>query len=43
MLLFTAHHIAWDDGSWAPFFTDLVHAYTDGGRTAVAPATGVVG
>ncbi len=29
MLLFTAHHIAWDDGSWAPFFTDLTHAYTD--------------
>ena len=23
MLLITAHHIAWDDGSWAPFFTDL--------------------
>ncbi|MGH3576636.1 MAG: condensation domain-containing protein, partial [Mycobacterium sp.] len=29
MLLFTAHHIAWDDGSWAPFFTDLTRAYTD--------------
>jgi mycobactin peptide synthetase MbtE len=23
MLLVTAHHIAWDDGSWAPFFTDF--------------------
>ncbi|MDT5090562.1 MAG: mycobactin peptide synthetase MbtE, partial [Mycobacterium sp.] len=42
MLLFTAHHIAWDDGSWAPFFTDLVHAYTDGGGAAVRPVTGVV-
>ncbi|MDT5409176.1 MAG: mycobactin peptide synthetase MbtE, partial [Mycobacterium sp.] len=22
ILLLTAHHVAWDDGSWAPFFTD---------------------
>ncbi len=29
MLLLTAHHIAWDDGSWAPFFTDLTRAYCD--------------
>ncbi|OBH54023.1 non-ribosomal peptide synthetase [Mycobacterium colombiense] len=29
MLLITAHHIAWDDGSWAPFFADLTRAYTD--------------
>lgn len=29
MLLFTAHHIAWDDGSWGPFFTDLTRAYLD--------------
>ncbi|OBK41357.1 non-ribosomal peptide synthetase [Mycobacterium sp. 1245111.1] len=29
ILLFTAHHIAWDDGSWAPFFSDLTRAYTD--------------
>ncbi len=29
MLLLTAHHIAWDDGSWAPFFTDLSRAYSD--------------
>jgi mycobactin peptide synthetase MbtE len=28
MLLITAHHIAWDDGSWAPFFADLTRAYT---------------
>jgi mycobactin peptide synthetase MbtE len=41
MLLFTAHHIAWDDGSWAPFFTDLVHAYTDG--EAAGPVTSVAG
>ncbi len=27
MLLLTAHHIAWDDGSWAPFFADLNRAY----------------
>ncbi|OOK79320.1 condensation domain protein [Mycobacterium kansasii] len=29
MLLITAHHIAWDDGSWGPFFTDLTRAYAD--------------
>src|SRR5690349_3579661 len=29
MLLITAHHIAWDDGSWAPFFADLTRAYLD--------------
>lgn len=29
ILLLTAHHIAWDDGSWAPFFADLTRAYTD--------------
>ncbi|BCO35407.1 non-ribosomal peptide synthetase [Mycobacterium heckeshornense] len=29
MLLLTAHHIAWDDGSWAPFFADLTRAYTN--------------
>ena len=27
ILLLTAHHVAWDDGSWAPFFTDLTRAY----------------
>ncbi|WP_375484806.1 amino acid adenylation domain-containing protein [uncultured Mycobacterium sp.] len=31
MLLLTAHHIAWDDGSWAPFFADLTRGYTDPG------------
>lgn len=29
VLLLTAHHIAWDDESWAVFFTDLTRAYTD--------------
>ncbi|GBE66269.1 hypothetical protein MFM001_27310 [Mycobacterium sp. MFM001] len=37
MLLVTAHHIAWDDGSWAPFFTDLVRAYADPDRFDAAP------
>ncbi len=43
MLLFTVHHIAWDDGSWAPFFTDLVQAYTDDEDTTVAPVRSVAG
>jgi mycobactin peptide synthetase MbtE len=34
ILLLTAHHIAWDDGSWAPFFTDLTRAYIDPGSIA---------
>ncbi|MEE2852377.1 MAG: amino acid adenylation domain-containing protein [Actinomycetota bacterium] len=29
MLLITAHHIAWDDGSWTPFFADLTRAYAE--------------
>ncbi|OBH11248.1 non-ribosomal peptide synthetase, partial [Mycobacterium sp. E1747] len=29
MLLITAHHIAWDDASWTPFFADLTRAYVD--------------
>ena len=41
MLLITAHHVAWDDASWTPFFADLTRAYTDpdgyGGKPAVAP------
>jgi mycobactin peptide synthetase MbtE len=28
MMLLVAHHIAWDDGSWEVFFTDLTRAYT---------------
>jgi mycobactin peptide synthetase MbtE len=43
MLLFTAHHIAWDDGSWAPFFTDLARAYTDGAATTARPVASVAG
>ncbi|WP_243858727.1 non-ribosomal peptide synthetase [Mycobacterium sp. DL440] len=27
VMLFVAHHIAWDDGSWRVFFTDLTRAY----------------
>ena len=34
ILLLTAHHVAWDDGSWAPFFTDLTRAYVDGSTAA---------
>ncbi|MGH3961571.1 amino acid adenylation domain-containing protein [Mycobacterium sp.] len=41
MLLLTAHHIAWDDGSWAPFFTDLTRAYTDPDSVDSAPPTPV--
>jgi len=41
ILLLTAHHIAWDDGSWAPFFTDLTRAYTDADGVAAASAPGV--
>ncbi|WP_448469236.1 amino acid adenylation domain-containing protein [Mycolicibacterium sp. XJ870] len=28
IMLLVAHHIAWDDGSWRVFFTDLTHAYS---------------
>lgn len=38
IMLITAHHIAWDDGSWAPFFADLTRAYTDPDGFAAAPA-----
>ena len=41
MLLFTAHHIAWDDGSWQPFFTDLTRAYC--GELDTAPLPVVTG
>ncbi|QUR68221.1 non-ribosomal peptide synthetase [Mycobacterium spongiae] len=27
VMLLVAHHIAWDDGSWRPFFRDLTQAY----------------
>ncbi len=46
-LLVIAHHIAWDDGSWAPFFSDLTHAYADpeamAGRGAATPPTANAG
>ncbi|OBA64253.1 non-ribosomal peptide synthetase [Mycobacterium sp. 1100029.7] len=42
MVLITAHHIAWDDGSWAPFFADLTRAYTDADGFAAAPVPAVV-
>ena len=32
MVLITAHHIAWDDGSWAPFFADLTQRVRRSGR-----------
>ncbi|AQA04549.1 non-ribosomal peptide synthetase [Mycobacterium sp. MS1601] len=28
VMLLVAHHIAWDDGSWEVFFTDLTKAYS---------------
>lgn len=41
VLLLVAHHIAWDDGSWEVFFSDLTRAYTDRplgpARAATAP------
>ncbi|WIM89391.1 amino acid adenylation domain-containing protein [Candidatus Mycobacterium wuenschmannii] len=43
MLLFTAHHIAWDDGSWAPFFTDLTQAYIEDGAAPVAAVPSAAG
>ncbi len=36
VMLLVAHHIAWDDGCWAVFFTDLTRAYT-GEPLAPAP------
>ncbi|OMC15836.1 non-ribosomal peptide synthetase [Mycolicibacter heraklionensis] len=47
ILLLVAHHIAWDDDSWAVFFDDLTAAYTDPEQYATrapvphpVPATG---
>ncbi|WP_218045908.1 non-ribosomal peptide synthetase [[Mycobacterium] fortunisiensis] len=36
VMLLVAHHIAWDDGSWRVFFTDLTHAYS-GAQLADTP------
>jgi mycobactin peptide synthetase MbtE len=40
VMLLVAHHIAWDDGSWRVFFTDLTRAYSgaDLGPTPRPPA-----
>ncbi|GAS94046.1 peptide synthetase mbtE [Mycolicibacterium canariasense] len=40
VMLLVAHHIAWDDGSWRVFFTDLTRAYegADLGPTPRPPA-----
>ena len=40
VMLLVAHHIAWDDGSWRVFFTDLNRAYSgaDLGPTPRPPA-----
>ena len=40
VMLLVAHHIAWDDGSWRVFFTDLTRAYTGAalGPTPPPPA-----
>ena len=43
VLLLTAHHIAWDDGSWAPFFTDLTRAYSDPDAEASTPLSAAPG
>lgn len=43
ILLLVAHHIAWDDDSWAVFFTDLTAAYDDpAGYAARPPVAGPV-
>ncbi|MEV0672114.1 amino acid adenylation domain-containing protein [Mycobacterium sp. NPDC050441] len=36
VMLLVAHHIAWDDGSWQVFFTDLTRAYS-GAQLAETP------
>lgn len=38
VMLLVAHHIAWDDGSWEVFFTDLTRAYTGAELTPLPPA-----
>jgi mycobactin peptide synthetase MbtE len=38
VLLFVAHHIAWDDGCWRVFFADLTRAY-DGAELGPEPRT----
>ncbi|WP_319451819.1 MULTISPECIES: non-ribosomal peptide synthetase [unclassified Mycobacterium] len=40
VMLFVAHHVAWDDGSWRVFFADLTRAYA-GEQLPPAPAPAV--
>lgn len=42
ILLLVAHHIAWDDASWAVFFTDLTQAYADPDSFAARPPAHVL-
>lgn len=42
ILLLVAHHIAWDDASWAVFFTDLTQAYADPDSYAARPPAHVL-
>ncbi|WP_007509238.1 non-ribosomal peptide synthetase [Pseudofrankia saprophytica] len=38
VLLLVAHHIAWDDDCWEPFFADLSQAYVSGATGPTPPA-----
>ncbi|MBL7521455.1 non-ribosomal peptide synthetase, partial [Frankia sp. CNm7] len=38
VLLLVAHHIAWDDDCWEPFFADLSQAYQAGAADPAPPA-----
>ena len=38
VMLLVAHHIAWDDGSWRVFFTDLTRAYAGDELRPVTPS-----
>ncbi|MFE1593279.1 amino acid adenylation domain-containing protein [Nocardia sp. NPDC058705] len=42
VVLFTIHHICWDDDSWAVFFTELNAAYRGGVPAADQSGAGVV-
>ncbi|MEB3061597.1 non-ribosomal peptide synthetase [[Mycobacterium] zoologicum] len=42
VLLLVAHHIAWDDASWAVFFADLTQAYTAPEAFAARPVAHVL-
>ncbi len=38
VMLLAAHHIAWDDGSWRVFFTDLTRAYAGEDLQPITPS-----